>query len=160
MTIVWEGFQPTSTSSDISALTPVYEWSGSIEQAPIETNPLYLAAVLLNRAAGKDPCDEFGRFLDFPEGAELDGRSIAGVRSYPVAGGTWTKRWIQSTRPRDVSGVGYVDTPAGSPPKFGGDRQWLKGPLVYRQAGGVFDCSQSWFLSAQGGASAFVQTEL
>ena len=161
-TVIYEGFAGNGSGGDITTVEPVYEWTGAMETVPIEAHPDFDEAVTAVRALGKEPMDDMGRFVAFPEGSFFLGRTISGVTSYPNSGGTWTKRWIQTARPVAMSGVGFVGTPPGDPPEFPGSpggigyRDWLTGPLVYREAGGVFECSQSWILSGPGGHSSFV----
>lgn len=159
MTVIYEGFTGGGTeggSGDISTVAPVYAWNGTLESRQIQLNPKFEDVVDWVQGQGGEPLDELGRFVGFPfDSTSEDGKALAGITSYLNASGTWSKSWIQSSRPVAMAGVGYVGTPPGTPPTFDDDREWLVGPLTYREAGGVFECNQIWLLSEPGGFSTF-----
>jgi hypothetical protein len=156
MTVIYEGYTGGISGVDISTVAPVYTWNGTLESRQIQLHPRFNAAIAYVKSLGKEPEDELGRFVGFPVGTtSADGKQLAGITSYVNASGTWSKSWIQSSRPVAMAGVGYVGTPPGTPPTFTDGREWLVGPMTYREAGGVFECNQIWLLSEPGGFSAF-----
>ena len=145
----------------------VYEAEFGCSDEPVETHPKFVSdiggspsspahgAIFVDVETGEKTTDNtkgvFSRFTIMDGSVK---NPYAGVSKYLDASQvTWTKTQVTSTRPASASGVGFIGTPAGSPPSLGSGRNWLYIGLGYEERGGgtVFKVKQSWRASRLGG---------
>ena len=149
------------------AADPVYELEIGCSDEPIETHPKFVSdiggspsspsngAIFVDVETGAPTDDdEKGVFSRFTIMAGGDKNPYAGVSKYLDASQvTWTMTQVTSSRPSDVSELGTIDTPSGSPPSLANGRNWLYVGLSYEVRGGgtVYKVKYSWRASRMGG---------
>lgn len=149
----------------LSESVPIYELSLGVSEDPIQTHPKFVTdiagtptsplngAVFVDYETGKRTTDEskgvFQEFLPVISGTR---NLFAGISSYLSAHeSTWRERKVTTSRPSDISSVGYIQSPAGPVPGIGGSRNWLYLSLQYEQRGLVYFTCKEWKASAPGG---------
>lgn len=85
--------------------------------------------------------------------------SFAGTTDYLAAGQTWTSTYVSLSAPTgtDLSGVGTIQIPDGSPPTPTG-YVWLYLGLRYTDQAGVFRIDKSWRMFQNNNASQITYT--
>jgi hypothetical protein len=145
---------------------PIYDLDLSTAEEPIETHPNFRTTIAgkpgaaLHGAQFSAGGDDAGTFLGFngPFANDTERDEWMGIRSYLSPGAVWRKTLVTGTRPSDLSDVGGIDTPEGSPPTIGSGRNWLYAGLTYEQKGLVFTTRKEWRLSGRRGWNATIYT--
>ncbi len=143
--------------------TPIYELVGGVSEEPIQTHPDFadIAGTPDQPENGAIFVDENGYVSFDPDratfshfAAVLNGEKnpLAGVTAYlDPAQVVWRKTWVTRQRPGDISQLGEIDGPEGSPPSLGGGKNWLYYSLRYEQRGEVYQVTKEWKASGRGG---------
>lgn len=135
---------------------PVYEFDRSTAQEAIETHNDF------EEFAGTPSAPQSGAQFD-AEGGFIGFTSpsfplFRGVTDYLSPGAVWRKNYVTTVRPADVSTVGKVDVPEGTPPAVPAGRNWLYMGLTWEQRGRVYTVRKEWLLSGRLGWNPFIYT--
>lgn len=137
--------------------TPIYELDLRTSEEPIESHPNFVqfAYPVGTNGSRFDPVD--GSFLGFVplyNGTDVTNPTWAGVRGYLAPGAVWRKCYVSTVQPNDISIVGKIDTPEGSPPAIRSGSNWLYTGLNWEQRGLVYSVKKEWLLSGRQGWNA------
>jgi hypothetical protein len=134
--------------------TPIYELDMRTSEEPIESHPNF-ATFAYPAGTNGAKYDADGAFLGFYPvynvSNALTNKEWVGVRGFLSPGAIWRKNYVTSTQPNDISVVGKVDTPEGSPPSVASGRTWLYNGLTWEQRGLVYTVKKEWLLSGREG---------
>lgn len=135
----------TSNAGGTGKSEPIEELGYGVRQEAIETHPDFNDW----KAASRAIVDGDGQFKGFVAGDDL-----FGVDSFLSPGGTYTRRYTQTTKPTSITTVGkIVGTPTGAP-TTNSPYNWLKGGVTWTRRGGIFEVTESWLLSGPRGWSS------
>jgi hypothetical protein len=132
-----------------------YELEGTSGEESIENHPRIAKLIkLYGGDASKSP-------IDWPETLVSNNGTVVnnplyGYTSYYVAGLVWTRNWVSNSFPDSiVTNIGKIEIPpnAGnrSLPTLPGLRNWLKMRGIGRWRGNIWQITESWMLSDEGG---------
>lgn len=133
------------------APAPIYELDMSLSEEPIETHPDFFMVLggSVNLPYNGAIFDEDGTFKGFVKDGDND--EFVGVRSYLSPGAVWRKVYVSKTKPSDMSLLGKIDVPEGSPPTVSSGRNWLYSSLSWEQRGLTYQIRKEWRLSGRQG---------
>lgn len=82
---------------------------------------------------------------------------MAGVTEFEDPRGFWVEYSFSATKPTaEINNTNKIDNPPGSPPNFGGGRNWKAEPPTYQKRGGVYQIRSAWQLSGAGGWNTII----
>lgn len=146
-----------------------YELVKSTGEEPIETHPDFTGGAgkiayngakpdgtktkWLNGAVfEKLPNTDYWKFLGFDGADPSATHSLYGVQAYLDASQvTWRHSYLDRNSPADLSKVGTIDTPDGSPPSMGIGRTWLYLSCEFTRRGYVYQITKQWRCSGRRG---------
>lgn len=148
----------------------IFDLDLSTSEEPIETHPKFNDAVtnFATDANGATFDIGDGSFLgfqrrpiwdpalDIPTPRTITNPSWVGVHSYLAPGAVWRKTYVTATQPADISGLGKIEAPEGSPPTVEAGRNWLNTGLSWEQRGLTFQVRKEWRLSGRQGWNAVI----
>lgn len=179
ITARYVGRYQNEEQSDVeSGPVPVYSLNGTVEEASILEHPkvaalsgqirAYLNALLdgtavLDFATNKPATQtDEGEIVPWDvsaftgDGLTFAQKIAAGVTTYKRPSFNWTEQIEGTTQfsASDLNSLGYISTPAGSPPTPSGSRDWMLYDAQSTQTGitnPVYSKSRTWLLSDRGG---------
>lgn len=141
--------------------TPIYELDMRTSEEPIESHPSFKDFAYPAGTNGS-MYDADGQFLGFfPKyygSNNLTNGQWVGVRGYLSPGAIWRKNYVSTTQPDDMTVLGKVDAPEGSPPTVAAGRTWLYNGLTWEQRGLVYTVKKEWLLSGRRGWNTTIYT--
>lgn len=81
---------------------------------------------------------------------------IGGTQSYLEPGITYRKSWVRRHPLEDISAVGKIMTPVGTPPQLDEGRNWLCISITEQIKGACSQCTQEWRSSGRRGWSPLI----
>jgi len=152
------------TTGPAASEPPVYELSLTTATRPIETHPAFasagsgfaqsIVAAAGGWADGKANRDSTTKvFTGF--GADATGNLI-GVTDYLDANQmTWSKTYLTTTQPTDISAVGKIATPdsdgSNPVPTLGTNQTWLYTGITWQKRGIIYQVTKTWRASGLAG---------
>lgn len=153
--------------------TAIYELGLGLGEDPIETHRKFVSeiagtpsnplngAYFIDPETGKLSTDDATGMFDHFKG--LIGGTLnpfAGITSYlNLCNVTWRERYVTTTRPTNMSTIGYIDTPHGPYPSLPGNANWLNMGTSYEQRGSAFFVTNEWKGSGPRGWNSTIYTQ-
>lgn len=141
--------------------TPIYELDIRTSEEPIESHPDFKTFAYPAGTNGSrfDPTDgSFMGFMPQYSGTDVTNKAWVGVRGYLSPGAIWRKCYVSTTQPSDISQLGKIDSPEGSPPAIRDGANWLYAGLTWEQRGRVYTVKKEWQLSGRQGWNTAIYT--
>lgn len=134
--------------------TPIYDLDLSTSEEPIDSHPDFITTLGGTVAAPLNGAvfDATGIFQAFTATGWI------GIKGYLAPGAVWRQTSVSSGAPSDISTVGHITTPLGSPPTVESGRTWLYTGLSYEKRGGAYTIRKEWRLSSLRGWEPTIYT--
>ncbi len=133
-------------ASGLGSADTTEEIVSSTSEAPIETHPLFVDELGGTKASPLNGAvfDDNGKFLGFSADSDF-----AGVESYLIPSTVYRRTTPTTEAPNSIAGVGKIS--GDVPITTDGDKTWLFSSRTWRRSGGVYDLTEEYALSGDGG---------